>query len=716
MENALKEQRKENIRRMILSEEYVPMKIKEMAVMLSVSREDRPLLKEILDELVAEGSIELTARGKYVKPSNQNVTGTFIGHARGFGFVSSDEMEEDIFIPAPYVNGAFHGDTVRVRVAPYTPAEGKRPEGMVLKVLSRGTKRLIGTYFKESGFVVPDDSRLGRGIHIAPGKSRGASDADKVTVDILSYGEGRRKPEGKITEILGNAMDPATDTLSVLRALGIEDVFPKAALQQADQAVTAFEDRDAFSAEAGRREDLRDWFTVTIDGEDARDLDDAVTLKKTEKDGVRYELGVHIADVSFYVTEGSPLDVEARQRGTSVYLPDRVVPMLPRQLSNGICSLNAGEDRLALSCIMTFDERGNVTDHRITESVIHVDHRLSYTGVQAILDGRPHPEGESAHVRDLCFLMREAAAVLKERRRRRGSIEFDFPESKIKVDDRGNPVEIEPYLRTEATDLIEDFMLLANETVAEDYYWQELPFLYRVHEEPNPDRIRQLCVLLGNFGYHMKTGRDKLHPKEIQKLLFSLEGEPEEALISRLTLRTMTRARYAAESLGHFGLSADYYTHFTSPIRRYPDLQIHRIIRENLQGKLNGERISHYEDILADVARTSSELERRADQAEREVEKLKKIEYMQERIGKHYEGVISGITGRGFFVELPNTVEGFVPVEFLTDDYYFYDAGNYCLEGDLYKRKYILGQKIRIMVASADKVLKIIEFAPVEEE
>ena len=701
---------------MILSEEYVPMKIREIAVFMSVSREDRPLLKEILDELVAEGVIELTARGKYVKPVNRTVTGTFIGHARGFGFVSSDETEEDIFIPAPYVNGAFHGDTVRVRVAPYVPEEGKRPEGMVLKILSRGTKTLIGTYLKESGFVVPDDSRLGRGIHIMAGKTMQASDADKVTVAITSYGEGRRKPEGKIIEILGNAMDPATDTLSVLRSLGIDETFPKAALEQAKEAARVFESGQGLENKGSKREDLRDWFTVTIDGEDARDLDDAVTLKKTEKDGVRYELGVHIADVSHYVTEDSALDIEARHRGTSVYLPDMVVPMLPGELSNGICSLNAGEDRLALSCIMTFDSRGNVTDHRITESVIHVDHRLSYTGVQAILDGHSHPEGETPAVVDLCFLMREAAAVLKERRRRRGSIEFDFPESKIKVDDRGYPVEIEPYLRTEATDLIEDFMLLANETVAEDYYWQELPFLYRVHEEPAPDRIRQLAVLLGNFGYHIKTGRDKLHPKEIQKLLFSLEGEPEEALISRLTLRTMSRARYAPESLGHFGLSADYYTHFTSPIRRYPDLQIHRIIKENLKGKLDEKRISHYEKILPDVARTSSELERRADQAEREVDKLKKVEYMQERIGSHYDGVISGITGRGFFVELPNTVEGFVPVEYLMDDYYLYDAENYCLTGDLHKRKYTLGQKIRIMVVSADKVLKTIEFAPEEEE
>ena len=402
----------------------------------------------------------------------------------------------------------------------------------------------------------------------------------------------------------------------------------------------------------GKRVDFRNLLTVTIDGEDARDLDDAITLSKKDE---KYYLGVHIADVAHYVKEDSPLDKEALERATSVYLADRVIPMLPRELSNGICSLNAGTDRLAMSCMMTFDVNGNVLDHTITESVICVDERMSYTGVKAILEGQEHPEGEREDIRALCFLMKEAAAILKEKRRKRGAIDFDFPESKIIVDDKGYPIDIHPYERNVATDIIEDFMLLANETVAEDYFWQEIPFLYRTHETPDSDKIKKLDTFIHNFGYYMKTGRENFHPKEIQKLLFSLEGEPEEPLISRLALRSMKQAKYTTLNVGHFGLSTQYYTHFTSPIRRYPDLQIHRIIKENIHGKLNQKRLEHYESILPSVAQQSSTMERRAQDAEREVDKLKKVEYMQQYLGEAFTGVISGVTSWGFFVELDNT-------------------------------------------------------------
>ena len=638
-EKILFEQRKEMIRNMIHDEDYIPLKLKEMAYLMNVPHKDREKLKEVMDALVADGSVELTARGKYIRPQNENLTGIFTAHPKGFGFVRVEGETEDIFIPETCVNGACHQDVVRIKVRRAHVSEGKRKEGVVLKIIERGTKTLVGTFEKSKtfGFVRPDDLHFGKDIFISGKHCKGAEEHDKVVVPqevILGKGE--------------------------------------------------------------HREDYRDLLTVTIDGEDARDLDDAITLEKREKG---YRLGVHIADVSQYVQEGSALDKDALDRGTSVYLCDRVIPMLPRELSNGICSLNAGTDRLALSCMMDVDERGNVVGHKITESIIHVDRRMSYTGVEAILEGKEHPEGDREDIIALCFLMKEAAAILKEKRRKRGAIDFDFPEAKILVDEEGYPTDIHPYERNTATDIIEDFMLLANETVAEDYFWQELPFVYRTHEAPDPDRISRLDAFIRNFGLYMKTGRETFHPKEIQKLLFSLEGEPEEALISRLALRSMKQAKYTTLNVGHFGLSTQYYTHFTSPIRRYPDLQIHRIIKENIHGRLNRKRVEHYEKILPYVA-----------DAEREVEKLKKVEYMQKYLGEAFDGVISGVTARGFFVELENTVEGLVPINSLLDDYYLFEEEQYQLRGERTGRIFTLGQKVRIVAERADKFTKTIDF------
>ena len=530
----------------------------------------------------------------------------------------------------------------------------------------------------------------------------GAKDGDKVVVRLTDFGGERKKPEGAVIEILGPMDDPATDVTSIIRAYGIEQEFPKSVMKEAQSVPQEISEQPG-----GKRVDFRNLLTVTIDGEDARDLDDAITLSKKDE---KYYLGVHIADVAHYVKEDSPLDKEALERATSVYLADRVIPMLPRELSNGICSLNAGTDRLAMSCMMTFDVNGNVLDHTITESVICVDERMSYTGVKAILEGQEHPEGEREDIRALCFLMKEAAAILKEKRRKRGAIDFDFPESKIIVDDKGYPIDIHPYERNVATDIIEDFMLLANETVAEDYFWQEIPFLYRTHETPDSDKIKKLDTFIHNFGYYMKTGRENFHPKEIQKLLFSLEGEPEEPLISRLALRSMKQAKYTTLNVGHFGLSTQYYTHFTSPIRRYPDLQIHRIIKENIHGKLNQKRLEHYEAILPSVAQQSSTMERRAQDAEREVDKLKKVEYMQQYLGKTFTGVISGVTSWGFFVELDNTIEGMVSINSLLDDFYVFDEESYKLTGEHTGRIFTLGQKVEIVVRSADKMERTIDF------
>lgn len=698
------EQRKNSIRDMIYDPNYIPLKLKEMAYLMDVPHKDRGALKEVMDALVADGSVELTARGKYIKPENQNVTGVFTANARGFGFVTAEGEEEDIFIPATYVNGALHKDVVKVKVTKKTGGEGKCREGMILKILERGCKTLVGTFQKNTsfGFVLPDDRHYDKDIFISKKHINGAKDGDKVVVRLTDFGGERKKPEGAVIEILGAMDDPATDVTSIVRAYGIEEEFPKSVIKEA-QAIP----QEITEQPVGKRADFRDLLTVTIDGEDARDLDDAITLSKKED---KYYLGVHIADVSHYVKEDSPLDKEALERATSVYLADRVIPMLPKELSNGICSLNAGVERLAMSCMMTFDASGNVLDHTITESVICVDERMSYTGVKAILEGEAHPEGKREDIRALCFLMKEAAAILKEKRRKRGAIDFDFPESKIVVDEKGYPVDIHPYERNVATDIIEDFMLLANETVAEDYFWQEIPFVYRTHEAPDSDKIKKLDTFIHNFGYYMKTGRESFHPKEIQKLLFSLEGEPEEPLISRLALRSMKQAKYTTLNVGHFGLSTQYYTHFTSPIRRYPDLQIHRIIKENIHGKLNQKRLEHYESILPSVAQQSSTMERRAQDAEREVDKLKKVEYMQQYIGEVFTGVISGVTSWGFFVELDNTIEGMVPINSLLDDFYVFDEESYKLTGEHTGRIFTLGQKAEIIVRSADKMERTIDF------
>jgi ribonuclease R len=494
------------------------------------------------------------------------------------------------------------------------------------------------------------------------------------------------------------------DIRSVILAYNLPVEFPTEVMTQVENVPEEITDRDL-----GGRKDIRKLPTVTIDGEDAKDLDDAITISK--KDGI-YHLGVHIADVTNYVTENSPLDKEALTRGTSVYLVDRVIPMLPHKLSNGICSLNAGTDRLALSCFMDIDDKGNVIGHELAETVINVDKRMTYTSVKKIVEDKDEEERKAYEDFVPMFeLMEELADVLREKRRKRGSIDFDFPESKIKLDKEGRPIEIKPYERNKATKIIEDFMLIANETVAEDFFWQEVPFVYRSHENPDSEKIKQLGIFINNFGYSIRINQEEIHPKELQKLLLKVDNTPEEALISRLTLRSMKRAKYTSSSDGHFGLATKYYCHFTSPIRRYPDLQIHRIIKESLRGGLNEKRRGHYDKIVDDVARQSSITERRADDAERDVEKLKKVEYMSKHIGEVFTGVISGITNWGLFVELPNTVEGLIRVADMHDDYYIYDEEHYTMIGEHTRKCYKLGEKVTVEVIGTDTLQKTIDFA-----
>ena len=695
------EERKKIIYEFISDPHYVPMKQKELAVILQVAKEDREELSRALEELLGEGKIELSKRGRYSKAQPRKAVGVFTSHAKGFGFVSVEGLEQDIFIGENDTGDAFLGDTVEVVIK---GRGGRRPEGVVTKVLGHSVTEVIGTFerSKNFGFVIPDNQRINRDIFIPLERTRGAVTGQKVTAEITDYGRDRRNPEGRITQILGEASDPETEVLSIILAYGLPMEFPERVENQAERAAKPVSDADR----AGRL-DLREEVCVTIDGEDAKDLDDAVSLKK---EGDQYILGVHIADVANYVQENSALDWEAKERGTSVYLADRVIPMLPRTLSNGICSLNEGEDRLALSCIMTLDERGRITGHRIAESVIRVNRRLSYTGVQKVLDGDPEEQAWYPELVPMLLEMEHVSGLLRRRRRKRGSIDFDFPETKVILDEKGHTVDIRPYERNAATRLIEDFMLAANETVAEDYYWQAQPFVYRVHEKPDADRMQRLGTFIRNFGYQLRMAGDELHPGEIQKLLDRIAGTPEEAMLSRLTLRSMKRAQYATDCSGHFGLAAPYYCHFTSPIRRYPDLQIHRIIKENLRGRLTAERVEHYEAILSEVAKHSSETERRADEAERETVKLKKVDYMERHIGEEYDGVISGITAYGLYVELANTVEGLVHVNSLEGDFYEFDENASELRGARTGLAYRLGEKVRVRVKGTDRLCRTIDF------
>jgi len=711
----MSDKRKKVILDLMDAEFYVPMKEKELAVMLQVSKEDRGELNRILNELLAEGKLSLTKKGKFIKAkhSDKELTGTFISHPKGFGFVEIEGRDEDLYIPENFVNCAFHKDTVKVALlsTQSTGQNGRRQEAQVIEILARGVKQIVGIYDKANknfGFVIPDNTKIHEDVFVPVERSKGAVSGHKVVCEITDYGKNNRKPEGKITEILGHVNDPGVDIMSIVKGYELPIEFSEKIMHQVERVASEVSEADM----AGRR-DLRDVQMVTIDGEDAKDLDDAVSLTKN---GAQYQLGVHIADVTNYVQENSALDWEARERGTSVYLVDRVIPMLPHKLSNGICSLNAGENRLALSCLMTIDEKGEVVSHEIVESVIKVDRRMSYTSVKKILEDHDEEERREYEALVPMFeLMRELAGILREKRKKRGSIDFDFPESKIVLDAQGHPIEIKPYERNVATKIIEDFMLIANETVAEHFHWMELPFVYRTHDNPDPEKIDKLGTFIRNFGYSIKSRQEDIHPKELQKLLAKIEDTPDEALISRLTLRSMKQAKYTIDCTGHFGLACQYYCHFTSPIRRYPDLQIHRIIKEQLRWRLNEKRIDHYNEILPEVAKHSSEMERRADEAERETDKLKKVEFMERHIGEIYEGVISSITAWGVYVELPNTIEGMIHVSMLPGDYFYYDEETYEMVGQATDIRYKLGQTLKIRVNATDKITRTIDFVIPQE-
>lgn len=731
---------------------YQPMRLREISSLLRLSKEEKRELYDVLDELCEEGKVSVDRKGRYEKvkgkwkkkkddryyddrreeygseygrkkkdknkkdknkkeqPEGIQAEGTFIGHPKGFGFVEIEGQDEDIFIPESDTGTAMHQDKVRIIIRD-DKKEGKRQEGVVVKVLERGMPEIVGTYQlnRDFGFVISDNPKFSKDIFIPRKEAAGIKNGDKVIVVITDYGSGNKNPEGKIKENLGNIRTPGTDILAIVKSFGIPSEFPEKVMKQAQRVPD-----HVLDADRDGRLDLRHLQTVTIDGEDAKDLDDAISLTK---EGDIYHLGVHIADVSNYVQYNSALDREALKRGTSVYLADRVVPMLPERLSNGICSLNQGEDRLALSCLMDINEKGKVVSHQIAETVINVNERMCYTDVKDILEDTD----EEAKKRydaliPMFFMMKELSGILRNSRHHRGSIDFDFPESKIILNAAGKAIDVKPYEANVATKIIEDFMLMANETVAQEYCTEEIPFVYRTHDNPDPEKVESLLTLLHNQGVKIQKAKEEISPKEIQQIIESIEGLPNEAMISRLVLRSMKQAKYTTECSGHFGLAAKYYCHFTSPIRRYPDLQIHRIIKDNLRGRLMREgRTEHYAEILDEVARQSSVCERRADEAERESDKLKKAEYMSYHLGEEFEGIISGVTGWGLYVELPNTVEGLVHVNTLRDDYYVFDQESYELRGEMTKKVYKLGDKVRVRVADADKMLKTVDFELVSD-
>lgn len=719
---SIREERKKKICDLMEDAFYVPMKEKELAILMQVAPEEREEFKRILNELLSEGKLMITRRGKYQKAEANVLTGTFLGNMKGFGFVEVEGAEEDFFVSEKDTLGAFHKDTVEI--VPIPSRGGKRKEAKVIRIVAHDITTLVGTYDpvpgKGYGFVIPDNQKLSSDIFVSKENAKGAVSGHKVVVEIMDYGNGRKSPEGRITEIIGHINDPGVDIMSIVKGFELPVEFSERVMNQVENVA-----KPVSAGDVQGRLDLRGLQMVTIDGEDAKDLDDAVSL---EFDGEIYHLGVHIADVSNYVQENSALDREAKKRGTSVYLVDRVIPMLPHALSNGICSLNAGEDRLALSCLMSINLQGQIIDYDIRETVIRVDERMSYTAVKNILEQESIVETNPDYARyaglvPMFVLMKELSAILRKKRKERGSIDFDLPECKILLDKEGNPLEIKPYERNVATNLIEDFMLAANETVAQHFYWLEVPFVYRVHGVPDGDRMKQLVLLLQNMGYYMKTvgrkgqktGSEEIHPKEVQKIIEKIAGTPEETMITRFILRSMQQAKYSVENSGHFGLACKYYCHFTSPIRRYPDLQIHRIIKEQLRGKLSEERKQHYLEILPEVAKQSSSMERRADEAERETEKLKKVQYMEAYIGEEFEGIISSVTAWGMYVELPNTVEGMIHISKLAGDYYIYREKTCELVGEATGRIYKIGMPVKIRVEDCDRFAKTIDFSLVME-
>ena len=703
---------KETLLSFMREEAYRPMDIQELVSVFDINPDEYKSFKKVLKTMEKEGLIIRTKKDKFGVPERLGlISGKLEVHSKGYGFlIPENEGEKDVFIPSSSMNGAMNGDKVLVQIT-REDIKGKKREGEVREVLSRANNKIIGVYedSRNFGFVVPEDSRLNQDIFISKKDRNGAHEGDLVICEIVKWADKRRSPEGVIKEVLGKKGDKGLDILTIIKKYGLPEEFPAKVINYAENIEEEIPEK-----EYARRTDLRNLRMVTIDGEDAKDLDDAVSIERL--DNGKFRLGVHIADVSHYVKEKNPLDREALKRGTSVYLIDRVIPMLPKKLSNGICSLNPKVDRLALSCFMIIDNKGKVIQHEIEETVIKTSERMTYTDVTKILENNDEELIKRYdYLVDDFRAMEELCNILREKRMRRGAIDFNFEESKIILNDLGKPVDIKPYDRAIANRIIEEFMLVCNETIAEHMYWTNLPFVYRIHEDPDEEKLEKFKEFVYNLGYVVRWGQEA-HPRALQDILDKVKGKKEETVVSTLLLRSMMQAKYSPECVGHFGLAAKYYCHFTSPIRRYPDLQIHRIIKEQLNGKIDEKRIAKLSNIVEIASKQSSEMERLAQEAEREVDDLKKAEYMQERIGEEFSAIISSVTSFGLFAELPNTIEGLIHITALDDDYYIYDEAHLCLIGERTKKVYRLGDEVKVRCSRVDIDNREVYFDLIEEE
>ncbi len=683
----------------------------ELFAKFDVGKAEAPTFLENLEALEIEGSVIRTKKNKYALPELMNlVLGTVSGTQKGFAFVMpKDKSKADIFIATGDLNGSMHGDTVYCKIT--GSRRGESQEGEIVKIIKRANEYVVGTFDSNEnfGFVVPDNKKISGDIYIHKKGFGKAQNGQKVVVKITKWPEGRRNPEGEVSEVLGFIGEEGVDVLSVIRKYKLPESFPNKVEREANAIAP-----EVPASTLNDRKDLRGEQIITIDGIDAKDLDDAVQVKKLANGN--YYLGVHIADVSHYVTENSKLDKEAFKRGTSVYLIDRVIPMLPKALSNGICSLNPDVDRLTMTCEMEIDQNGEVVKYDIYESVIKSQRRMNYKDVSDILESVEGAKVEEyADLIDMFKDMETLCNILREKRVKRGAIDFDFPEPFIELDEDGKPVRIVERERRIANRIIEEFMLAANETVAEHVFWLEKPFVYRIHEDPDAERIAEFNKFLHNFGYRLKGNADELHPKEVQRLLAEVKGKKEEHIINKLMLRALKQAKYSPICEGHFGLAAKYYSHFTSPIRRYPDLQIHRILKEMIHGKLTEDRCEMLKGIVEAASIQSSERERTAEQAERETDDMKKAEYMLDYIGETFEGMISSVTSFGIFTELDNTVEGLTRISMLEDDYYKFDQEHLRLLGERTKNVYTVGDVVKVRVERVDVALREVDFYILEK-
>lgn len=704
-------EKQELILNFMKDENYTPMKAKEMAMILGVPKKEYNKFLDIIRYLEENYKIVKNRKNRYRLIGENFVEGIYRKNQRGFGFVKIDDREDEIYIAKEDSLNALNGDRVLIEITE-EQNKVKRAEGKIKKIIKHEKETVVGT-FQESrnfGFVVPDDKAFGTDIFISKGKFLNAKNNQKVVVKITKYPQKGKNAEGEIIEVLGSIDEAGVDMLSIIKEYDLPAEFPENVIEEAKKYGNKIDEKDIQN-----RIDCRQDIIFTIDGEDAKDLDDAVRVIKL-KNG-NYKLDVHIADVSYYVREGSLLDKEAQIRGTSVYMLSRVIPMLPKELSNGICSLNAGQDRFTLSCSMEINNKGEVVSAEVYKGIINVTERMNYHDVQKILDKSDEKVLKKYEKYIGNFeLMAELAEILKKKRLEQGYLNLDIPESKIDLDENGKVISIGKYKTSFSNEIIEQFMLSANETIAEKFYWLEAPFIYRVHEDPDIEKVKELNKFLYNFGLKIRIVNEKIYPKEVSKILEEIKGKEEEKVVSTLILRTLKIARYEAENKGHFGIASKYYCHFTSPIRRYPDLFIHRIISKYLEENyvVSDKFIEDFKQKAIDRARMSSEREKVATKAERDSEDMKKAEFMQDKIGQEYEGIVSSVTQFGIFVELENTVEGLIRFENLGNEYFIYDENRKRLIGENSNKVYKIGDKVKIRVVSANKLLRQIDFEIVE--